>query len=46
MQRIQQQAATLAYVDCFWLFGVAFTILIPFVFLMKRVAPGKAGMGH
>jgi DHA2 family multidrug resistance protein len=46
MQRILQQAATLAYVDCFWLFGVAFTILIPFVFLMKRVAPGKAGMGH
>jgi MFS transporter, DHA2 family, multidrug resistance protein len=47
MHQIQQQAATLAYVDCFWLFGIAFTVLIPFVFLMKRVAPGTGrGGGH
>jgi DHA2 family multidrug resistance protein len=46
MRQIQQQAATLAYVDCFWLFGVAFTILIPLVFVMKKVPPGKAAAGH
>jgi DHA2 family multidrug resistance protein len=46
MRRLQQQAATLAYVDCFWLFGVAFTILIPLVFMMRRIAPGKASVGH
>jgi DHA2 family multidrug resistance protein len=46
MQQLQQQAATLAYIDCFWLFGVAFTILIPLVFVMKRVAPGKSAAGH
>jgi DHA2 family multidrug resistance protein len=46
MRQIQQQAATLAYVDCFWLFGVSFTILIPLVFVMRRVAPGKAAVGH
>jgi len=46
MRQIQQQAATLAYVDCFWLFGVAFLLLTPLVFVMKRVAPGKAAVGH
>ena len=47
MGQIQKQAATLAYIDCFWLFGVAFTILVPFVFFMKRVAPGTGrGGGH
>jgi len=46
MSQIQRQAATLAYVDCFWLFGIAFTILIPFVFVMKRVAPGTGPGGH
>ena len=46
MRQIQQQAATLAYLDCFWLFGVAFTILVPLVFVMKHVPPGKAAVGH
>jgi DHA2 family multidrug resistance protein len=46
MRQIQQQAATLAYVDCFWLFGVTFLLLTPLVFVMKRVAPGKAAVGH
>ena len=47
MGQIARQAATLAYVDCFWLFGIAFTVLIPFVFLMRRVAPGTGrGGGH
>jgi DHA2 family multidrug resistance protein len=44
--QIQRQAATLAYVDCFWLFGVAFAVLVPFVFLMKHVAPGRGPGGH
>ena len=26
--QIQRQAATLAYIDCFWLFGIAFTVLV------------------
>ncbi len=46
MGQIQRQAATLAYVDCFWMFGVAFSVLIPFVFMMKRVAPGRGPGGH
>jgi DHA2 family multidrug resistance protein len=46
MGQIQRQAATLAYVDCFWLFGIAFTVLVPFVFVMKRVAPGTGPGGH
>jgi DHA2 family multidrug resistance protein len=46
MRQIEQQAATLAYIDCFWILGVAFIVLTPLVFVMKRVAPGKAGAGH
>jgi DHA2 family multidrug resistance protein len=46
MRQIKQQAATLAYVDCFWLFGVAFALLVPLVFFMKQVPPGKAAVGH
>jgi len=47
MSQIERQAATLAYIDCFWMFGVAFTILVPFVFLMRKVAPGTGrGGGH
>jgi DHA2 family multidrug resistance protein len=44
--QIQRQAATLAYIDCFWLFGIAFTVLVPFVFVMKKVAPGRGPGGH
>ncbi|MGA9939137.1 MAG: hypothetical protein WBP92_12900, partial [Candidatus Acidiferrales bacterium] len=38
---IDQQATMLAYVDNFWLLGVAVLAMIPFVFLMKRVKPGS-----
>jgi hypothetical protein len=31
---------TLAYVDNFWLVGIAVLVMIPFVFLMKKVKPG------
>jgi DHA2 family multidrug resistance protein len=38
--RIDQQAAMLAYIDNFWMLGVAVLTMIPFVFLMKKVKPG------
>jgi DHA2 family multidrug resistance protein len=37
---IDQQATMLAYIDNFWLLGVAVMAMIPFVFLMKKVKPG------
>jgi len=30
----------MAYIDCFWLLGIAALTMIPFVFLMKRAKPG------
>jgi DHA2 family multidrug resistance protein len=41
---VQQQAAMLAYIDSFWLFGLLFLLLIPLVFLMKKTTPHKASM--
>ncbi|MGA3293636.1 MAG: DHA2 family efflux MFS transporter permease subunit [Candidatus Acidiferrales bacterium] len=38
--QIDQQATMLAYVDNFWLIGVAVLVMIPLVFLMKKVKPG------
>jgi len=37
---IQRQATMLAYVDCFWLLGVAILAMLPVVFLMKKPKPG------
>jgi DHA2 family multidrug resistance protein len=37
---ISQQATVMAYIDCFWLLGIAALTMIPFVFLMKRIKPG------
>ena len=37
---IAQQATMLAYIDDFWLVGVAVVVMIPFVFFMKKVKPG------
>ena len=37
---LNQQSTMLAYVDNFWMLGVAVTAMIPFVFLMKKVKPG------
>ncbi len=37
---IAQQATMLAYIDDFWLVGMAVVIMIPLVFLMKKVKPG------
>ncbi|HXW57045.1 MAG TPA: DHA2 family efflux MFS transporter permease subunit [Candidatus Cybelea sp.] len=37
---VSQQATMLAYVDDFWLVGVSVVIMIPLIFLMKKVKPG------
>src|SRR5579863_22875 len=37
---IARQATMLAYIDDFWLVGVAVVVMIPFVFFMKKVKPG------
>ena len=37
---IGQQATMLAYIDDFWIVGVAVVTMIPLVFLMKKVKPG------
>jgi DHA2 family multidrug resistance protein len=37
---VNQQATMLAYVDDFWMVGWAVLVMIPLVFLMKRVKPG------
>ncbi len=38
---VQQQAVMLAYIDNFWLLGLAVLLIIPLVFLMKKVKPGS-----
>ena len=45
MQRLRQQAAMLSYIDCFWAMGIAFAVLVPLVFIMKKTKPGRA-MAH
>lgn len=37
---LDRQATVLAYLDCFFLLAVAALIMLPFVFLMKKVKPG------
>ena len=39
-----RQAAMLAYIDNFWLLGVAILVMVPLVFLMKR--PTRRGDGR
>jgi DHA2 family multidrug resistance protein len=42
----QQQASSLAYFDCFWVFAVIMIFLVPVVLLMKRsVAEAGARVG-
>jgi len=38
--RIDQQATMLAYIDNFWLVGIAVLAMIPLVFLIRKVKPG------
>jgi DHA2 family multidrug resistance protein len=37
---VERQATMLAYIDCFWLLGLAIAVMIPLVFLMKETEPG------
>jgi DHA2 family multidrug resistance protein len=37
---VARQATMLAYIDCFWLLGVAILAMVPMVFLMKKSRPG------
>ena len=41
-----RQASMLAYIDNFWLLGVAIGALVPMVFLMKRPRSGGAIAVH
>jgi len=45
---VQRQASMLAFVDNFRLLGAAMLIIIPFLFLMKKMTPHKGGpvAGH
>jgi DHA2 family multidrug resistance protein len=43
---VQRQATMLAYIDCFWLLGVAIMAMIPMVFLMKKSRSGGAIAVH
>jgi DHA2 family multidrug resistance protein len=38
--QIDRQATMLAYIDNFWLVGIAVLVMIPLVFLIKKVKPG------
>ncbi|MBV9521291.1 MAG: DHA2 family efflux MFS transporter permease subunit [Alphaproteobacteria bacterium] len=43
---VQQQASMLSFIDAFWLLGVIFLLLVPFLFLMRRPDPATAPPGH
>jgi DHA2 family multidrug resistance protein len=43
---VQRQATMLAYIDCFWLLGIAILLMIPTVFLMKKSKPGGGMAVH
>jgi DHA2 family multidrug resistance protein len=40
-RELQRQAAMLAFIDVFWLLGVVCLAMIPLMFLLKKVEPGK-----
>jgi MFS transporter, DHA2 family, multidrug resistance protein len=43
---VVRQATMLAYVDCFWLLGVAILLMVPMVFLIKKSKPGGGMAVH
>jgi MFS transporter, DHA2 family, multidrug resistance protein len=45
-QMVQAQAAVLAYVDIFWILGIAVALAIGLLFFAKRNKLGQAAMGH
>ncbi|MBS1849961.1 MAG: DHA2 family efflux MFS transporter permease subunit [Acidobacteria bacterium] len=42
----QRQATMLAYIDNFWMLGIAILAMIPLVFLMKKTKPGGSMSVH
>jgi MFS transporter, DHA2 family, multidrug resistance protein len=46
MRILERQANTLSYIDCFWLLGITFALMLPLVFLMKKMKPGRAAAAH
>jgi DHA2 family multidrug resistance protein len=42
---LMRQASMLAFLDDFWLMAVATLVMIPFMFLMKKVRPHKEPAG-
>jgi DHA2 family multidrug resistance protein len=43
---VERQATMLAYIDCFWLLGVAILVMIPMAFLVKKSRPGGGMAVH
>jgi MFS transporter, DHA2 family, multidrug resistance protein len=43
---IQQQAALLGFLDCFWLLGCACLIGAPLIFFARKVRPAGTGAAH
>jgi MFS transporter, DHA2 family, multidrug resistance protein len=46
MYSLQRQANVLAYIDCFYILAIAFGVLTPLIFLMKKTKPGGPGAAH
>ena len=46
LRNAQRQAATLSYIDCFWLLGCIFGCMVPLIFFMKKVKPGRGMAAH
>ncbi|HUJ28845.1 MAG TPA: DHA2 family efflux MFS transporter permease subunit [Myxococcales bacterium] len=44
--QVIKQAQTLAYLDVLWMMGLFTAIMVPAVFLTRRVKPGAAAMAH
>ncbi len=45
-RQLGQQAQTLAYLDVLFLLGCFTALMVPLVFLARRVQPGRAATGH
>jgi DHA2 family multidrug resistance protein len=41
---VQRQAAMLSYNDTFFFMALMFVAMIPFLFLLRKPKPGKAGL--
>ncbi len=46
MRILERQADTLSYIDCFWLLGITFALMLPLVFVMKKMKPGRMAAAH